>query len=129
YFDSLGQGMYHYLTGSASWLVLTQLTQVFGVRGLGGDLVLAPQLLKKEFNAKGMATITCQFGGKPIIVEYHNPKKLDAGLYSIKEVLLNGENINGQVLNKAAVKIERTRILEAKDVHIRVLLDAYKVKV
>ena len=31
YFDSLGQGMYHYLTGSASWLVLTELTQ--GRRG------------------------------------------------------------------------------------------------
>jgi len=33
YFDSQGRGFYHYLTGAASWLILTQLTQVFGVRG------------------------------------------------------------------------------------------------
>jgi len=33
YFDSEGRGMYHYLTGSASWMVLTLLNYVFGVRG------------------------------------------------------------------------------------------------
>jgi len=99
YFDSEGRGMYHYLTGSASWLVLTQLTHVFGVRGLGGDLLIAPQLISKEFNKKGIASITCQFAGKRLTVEYHNPKKLDAGQYAIKEILLNGRSM---ACNRAA---------------------------
>ena len=79
YFDSEGRGMYHYLTGSASWLVLTQLIHVFGVRGHRGDLMLAPQLVKEEFNKKGIASVSCQFAGKRLTVEYHNPQKLDAG--------------------------------------------------
>jgi len=91
YFDSEGRGMYHYLTGSASWLVLTQLIHVFGVRGLRGDLMLAPQLVKEEFNKKGIASVSCQFAGKRLTVEYHNPKKLDAGKYAIKEILINGK--------------------------------------
>lgn len=30
YFRTDGRGMYHYLTGAASWFMLTMLTQVFG---------------------------------------------------------------------------------------------------
>ena len=64
YFDSQGRGMYHYLTGSASWLVLTQLAHVFGVRGSRGHLMLAPQLVKEEFNEKGIAAVSCQIAVK-----------------------------------------------------------------
>ena len=44
YFRSDGRGMYHYLTGAASWFMMTMITQVFGVRGEAGNLILAPQL-------------------------------------------------------------------------------------
>ncbi|MDE2028820.1 MAG: cellobiose phosphorylase, partial [Candidatus Omnitrophica bacterium] len=103
YFDGEGRGMYHYLTGSASWLVLTQLTQVFGVRGRRGDLVLAPRLVKEEFDKKGTASVTCQFAGKRLTVEYHNPQRLDAGRYAIKQISINGQPAaftaaNGQAL-------------------------------
>jgi len=91
YFDSEGRGMYHYLTGSASWLVLTQLLHVFGVRGARGNLMLSPQLVKEEFNKKGIASVSCQFAGNRLTVEYHNPQKLDAGQYAIKGILINGE--------------------------------------
>ena len=43
YFRSDGRGMYHYLTGAASWFMLTMITQVFGVRGEAGDLIFASQ--------------------------------------------------------------------------------------
>ena len=33
YINSRGRGMYHYLTGSASWLILTVLAEMFGVKG------------------------------------------------------------------------------------------------
>ena len=127
YFDSLGRGMYHYLTGSASWMVLTELTQVFGVRGVGGDLLLSPQLVKEEFNTKGNASITCQFAGRTLTVEYRNPKKLDAGLYRIDQITLNGNPIVGQLLNKSSARIQRSQILNTKEAHIIVMLGTYKV--
>ena len=37
YFRSDGRGMYHYLTGAASWYMMTMITQAFGVRGEAGD--------------------------------------------------------------------------------------------
>ena len=115
YFDAEGRGMYHYLTGSASWLVLTQLTHVYGVRGSRGDLVLAPQLVKEEFNAKGMATVTCQFAGHRVTVEYHNPKKLDASQYAIKEI-----SIFAKLMAPNKVCIPRNSI--TKDSFIKVIL-------
>ena len=36
YFRSDGRGMYHYLTGAASWYLFTMITEVFGVRGVFG---------------------------------------------------------------------------------------------
>lgn len=120
YFDSEGRGMYHYLTGSASWLVLTQLTHVFGVRGARGDLMLAPQLVKEEFNEKNIASVACQFAGKRLTVEYHNPRKLDAGEYAIKEILISGKPLTCKSLATAKVLIPRASI--TKDALIKVTL-------
>jgi cellobiose phosphorylase len=120
YFDSEGRGMYHYLTGSASWLVLTQLIHVFGVRGHRGHLMLSPQLVKEEFNKKGMACVSCQFAGKRLRVEYHNPAKLDAGQYSIKEILIDGKTADFKQVTQAQACIQRASI--TKDALIRVIL-------
>ena len=43
YFDASGRGMYNYLTGAASWFMLTMITEVYGVKGSLGNLVLAPK--------------------------------------------------------------------------------------
>jgi cellobiose phosphorylase len=120
YFDSEGRGMYHYLTGSASWLVLTQLIHVFGVRGFRGNLMLAPQLVKKEFNKKGIASVSCQFAGKRLTVEYHNPQKLDAGQYTIKEILIDGKIPAFKRLSQNKACIQRTSL--TKDAFIKVTL-------
>jgi len=112
YFDSEGRGMYHYLTGSASWLVLTQLIHVFGVRGHRGNLLLAPQLVKDEFNQKGMVSVTCQFAGNRLTIEYHNPKNLDAGEYTIKEVLIDGNSFPLPSLAQEKVTIPRNSIIK-----------------
>ena len=37
YFNGEGRGLYPYLTGSASWFLLTWVTQVLGIRGEWGD--------------------------------------------------------------------------------------------
>ena len=42
YFDDRGRGMYPYLTGAGSWLLLTLQTQAFGVRGSRGICCWSP---------------------------------------------------------------------------------------
>lgn len=93
YFSERGRGMYPYLTGSASWYLLTLVTQAFGVRGDRGDLTLAPKLVKEQFDERGCAALTTLFAGRSIQVVYHNPAHLDAGEYRIKEVRLAGQTI------------------------------------
>jgi cellobiose phosphorylase len=121
YFDSEGRGMYHYLTGSASWMVLTVLTQAFGVRGHYGDLLLAPQLVKEQFDRKGIAAVTCQFAGGPLTVEYHNPGKLDAGQYSIKEVLIGGKPAAFERMGSGEVLLKRAPLASAQPLILKVV--------
>jgi cellobiose phosphorylase len=112
YFDPQGRGMYHYLTGSASWLILTLLTQVFGVRGHCGNLVLAPKLTLQEFDKDHRASVQCFFAQKRLCVEYHNPKRLDVGQYKINEVRLNGRNIPF-LKEEEGICVERKQIIRA----------------
>lgn len=120
YFDSQGKGMYHYLTGSASWLVLTELTQVFGVRGYYGDLMLAPQLVLKQFDKKGNAKVSVQFAQKVLNINYLNPSKLEVGQYKIKNVQLNGQNIKVSQGKQGCVIIGRNSLDDSK---VNVIID------
>ena len=111
YFDAQGRGRYHYLTGSASWLVLLKLTEVFGVQGDKGDLRLAPKLVQEEFDPKtGSASVTSRFAGKKVIVTYENPRKLDFGAYKIAKVFLNGDPLDMVDGPADAVTIPRAAI-------------------
>lgn len=123
YFDSLGRGMYHYLTGSASWLVLTVLTQVFGVAGEGGRLSLHPKLVKTQFDTEGFARVRCTFAGKRICVTYINENHLEYGDYQVIKAEVNGTEVADAGLPAPAVCIDRAVIAKAMaDVEIRVSL-------
>ena len=61
YINERGRGMYPYLTGSASWYLLTIVTEAFGVRGRLGDLVLEPKLLSEQFSKEGTARLNNAF--------------------------------------------------------------------
>jgi cellobiose phosphorylase len=115
YFDSLGRGMYHYLTGSASWLVLTLLTEVFGVRGQYGDLVLAPKLMGEQFGKDGQTKVSVQFAGKKLTVEYVNKNKRDHGQYQIKEVSLNNKALAFERIAADQVRVKREALVKAGD--------------
>ena len=91
YFDPRGRGMYPYLTGTASWLMLTMLTRVYGVRGENGDLRLAPQLLSEQFDADGTAAAHCRFAGADLTVTYHNPRGLHPNEYTPASAEVNGK--------------------------------------
>jgi len=113
YFNGSGRGMYHYLTGAASWYMLTVVTQVFGVRGELGDMTLCPKLLKEQFDADGNAKICLQFAQKEFEVVYKNPQKLSYGEYAVKKVLCDGE-ANGTLLGDLAV-LDRETIASLPD--------------
>lgn len=91
YFDAQGRGMYHYLTGSASWFLLTLVTETFGLKGELGDLVIAPKLTKDDFGPNGRVAITTNFAGRKLTVTYENPKRLDYGVYRIGTIKMNGQ--------------------------------------
>ena len=93
YFNAEGRGMYSYLTGSASWFILTLLTQVFGIRGEYGDLIIEPKLTVEQFKAQNTIGVTTHFADKLIEVKFINPRKKKFGKYSINKVTFNGKII------------------------------------
>lgn len=106
YFNNEGRGMYHYLTGSASWYLLTLRNEVFGVRGFRGDMILEPKLLREQFDEVGNAAIQTVFAGHQLKIVYRNIAKLDYGRYRIKSIRVNDRPVQYSTHNNAAI-IER----------------------
>lgn len=79
YFNDRGRGMYHYLTGAASWYLMTVLTQMFGIRGDYGDLCLEPKLMPEQFDAEGKAGASFPYLGRRLKVTYLKSGKGNAG--------------------------------------------------
>ncbi len=94
YFNLEGRGMYSYLTGSASWFVLTLLTQVFGVRGQDGDLLIEPKLCSEQFKNTSVLSINRSFAGRSLRINFSNPKKRPAlDSYKIAKASLNSQDL------------------------------------
>jgi len=102
YFDGRGRGMYHYLTGAASWLMMTVVQQMFGIRGEMGNLVLQPKLLAEQFDEEGRAEISFTFAGRKFHVIYENPAGKEYGTYQIGAVTLD-EKEQEAVLTKEVI--------------------------
>ena len=100
YFNYEGRGMYHYLTGSASWLLFTMLTQVFGVYGEMGDLVIGPKLIKSQFGKSKRVSVNAAFAGRIIRVNYFNPDNLDYGEYKIGGISINGNPVSSMPIKR-----------------------------
>ena len=90
YFDPKGRGVYHYLTGAASWLMLTVLTEMFGIKGSYGDMCFEPKLLPSQFDSEGKASVSFEFNGKPLTVVYK--KTSDAS--AVKKISVDGEIVS-----------------------------------
>ena len=90
YFDASGRGMYHYLTGAASWFMLTMITEVYGVKGAMGNLMLEPKLMPQQFDEDGNAAIKLNFMKKTFTIKYHNPDRLAFGDYRIVKADCDG---------------------------------------
>ena len=108
YFNADGRGMYHYLTGAASWYMLTVITQVFGVHGEGGDLVIEPKLVREQFDGNGEAAIDLSFAGKQFHVVIANPEGKDFGVYCAPRTVLSREEINSLPESGNTIRVELT---------------------
>ena len=118
YFNARGRGLYPYLTGSASWYLLTLLTKAFGVCGHLGDLIVCPNLVKEQFDAAGNASVRIWFAGRQLEVICRNPGQLDYGKYTIDQISLNGLEMKGEPFAHG-IKISRATItnLELGELH------------
>ena len=123
YFNNEGKGMYHYLTGAASWYMLTVVTEVFGVHGETGNLVISPKLVKEQFDSEGNATISLYFADKKFYITYKNPQKLTYGEYIIKKAVCN--NTVDLDCDSGSVYLNREQIMSMQDTefHIEVELE------
>lgn len=92
YFDIEGRGMYHYLTGSSSWLIFNVVYEMYGVKGFYGDLLLEPKLPKEVFDGDFKTSITTVFNQRKLHITYYNKNNND--YYKINEVKINGKSIN-----------------------------------
>ncbi|WP_066716674.1 GH36-type glycosyl hydrolase domain-containing protein [Clostridium sp. Marseille-P299] len=116
YFNDRGRGMYHYLTGAASWYMLTVITQIFGVKGSLGALSIMPRLMAKQFDAEGRAEISLPFGERLFNIVYVNETHKEYGEYRIGDVYLDGNRINLQE-NNILLQKEQIELLDKESEH------------
>lgn len=121
YFNNEGRGMYHYLTGSASWLMLTVITEMFGIKGMKGNLVIEPKLVKEQFDNDGRASIELNFGNKKFRIFYINENHRDYGQYQIRYIYVDGQKmqINGE---KTVISLDTVRQLADNKSHEIILV-------
>lgn len=104
YFADTGRGMYPYLTGSASWLMLTMVTEVYGVKGCFGELVLEPKLLDEQLDENGAIGIRLHFAGAALHIRYEAAERKE--LYTaVKALYFDGVPAAGN-------RISREKLLE-----------------
>lgn len=107
YFNAKGRGMYHYLTGAASWYMLTLITEAYGVKGVAGDLTICPKLVREQFDQEKKAWIELPFAGRCFQIVIDNPENLEYGEYAVKAAEMEGNVLNitvsGVVLKKSVI--------------------------
>jgi cellobiose phosphorylase len=89
YVNQRGRGVYPWLTGSASWYLLTLLSEAFGVRGDLGDLILVPKLTPDQFDEAGEAAVSALFAGARLEIVYRNAQRLSWDQWQIDGVAVD----------------------------------------
>lgn len=112
YFNAKGRGMYHYLTGAASWYMMTVVSEMFGVKGNFGNLCFEPKLLREQFDRKKQAKISLTFAERDLEIIYENPQDLTYGEYKISEA-----SCDNTILEKACLTREALQKLSAGHTH------------
>jgi cellobiose phosphorylase len=118
YINEKGRGMYNYLTGSASWFLLTMLNEVYGVKGSMGDLIIEPKILSQQFDKSGEVAVSTIFAGRTLNVCYKNLSNKEFGEYKVNDVKINGEKIQCVIEeSKAILNRSLIEVLDSGKVH------------
>ncbi len=121
YFNLEGKGMYSYLTGSASWYIMTMLTEVLGVKGHFGDLMIAPKLSREQFKYSDTISLSCYFAERRISIILQNPRKLDFDQYTLSNIKIKPRRIPFRQISPKEISIKRKQILNfPQNAHIRI---------
>ncbi len=110
YFNLDGKGMYLYLTGSASWYVMTTLTESFGIKGHFGDLVIMPKLVGEQFRESDTISLSCYFAERRISLIIKNPHKLSYGDYAISQIKFSPREVEYKQTSPGRIKIYRRQL-------------------
>ncbi len=117
--------MYNYLTGSASWLLLTVLTETFGVKGLVGDIVFQPKLVKEQFDRTGKASVKTSFANRKLNIIYQLKEVDQINCKTIESVNINGKQVLSD-LDQSMVKLPRHLIEELAEEDLHTILVVLK---
>ena len=112
YFNAKGRGMYHYLTGAASWYMLTLITESYGVKGEAGDLVISPKLMKEQFDEEKKAWVELPFGGRRFRIIIENPEETEYGAYCIKAAEMEGTIFDIRATAKGDYAVLEKQVIE-----------------
>ena len=115
YFDNDGKGLYAYLTGAASWYMLTMITEVFGVKGKCGNLTISPALMPEQYDEEGNATLRFEFSGRKFTICISNKQKKNVDEVQIKAATCDGismEYDGAKCVSISKANIERLSIDE-----------------
>ncbi len=115
YIGDNGRGEYHYLTGSASWLLLTVLTEMFGVRGGYGDLLFEPKLMLEQFDDQNSASVELIFADRKLSIIYQNKERKEYGNYFVGSVTINDVLYKQEASNR--IKREDIKALDSEKHH------------
>lgn len=124
YFDNQGRGLYAYLTGAASWYMLTMITEVFGVKGQLGDMVIAPALMPEQYDQEGKASLKIEFAGRKFSIHIFNREKKEWNKVQIKEAFCDGTLLSAEGDRQARLKRSEIEKLTLEKVHeINIILN------
>lgn len=87
------------------------LTQVYGIRGKLGDLLIEPKLVKEQYDIGDVLTVDMLFMEKEVSIYFYNRKRLDYGKYQLGELSINGEVWKKQI-NSTAVVLHQSELEE-----------------
>ncbi len=126
YFNSEGRGMYHFLTGSASWYFMTLLTESFGIKGHYGNLLIAPKFDARQFVHAPIIHVGASFAQRRLRFSFSNVNQLSYGKYYIGDIHLNGKSIKNGEKQADWMMIPRQKIEKltaAGEHHIEIILE------
>lgn len=89
YFNLKREGLYSYLTGSASWFIFLFITEVMGIKGRNEDLVIEPKLIREQFLKGEKLNFNLFYRGRRLHIIYYNHFKKSWPDYILERVLIN----------------------------------------